>query len=151
MRVIKGKSHTFRINFGTRSAGNLIKYRYLDSQGLALTSFTDLGLYEVKKGDSTSEGTGNSLLVTILNDENIKAIHSWDTVRLRHIVEEISVEDDFIANSETIKKFLTGRWRIVNNQMIVYDTDKVTPLYTFDLKDESGTGTETDPMERTPV
>ncbi len=44
-----------------------------------------------------------------------------------------------------------GRWKIIGNQMIFYDTDGTTALYTFDLKDKSGTATETNVFERTGV
>lgn len=44
-----------------------------------------------------------------------------------------------------------GRWRIVNNQLIIYDSDGVTPLYTFDLFDKDGNPTQKDVTERVPV
>ena len=44
-----------------------------------------------------------------------------------------------------------GRWKIVGNQMIFYDSDGVTPLRTFDLKDENGQPTSTNPVERVPA
>jgi len=38
-----------------------------------------------------------------------------------------------------------------NNQMIIYDDDKVTPLITFDLKDYNGNATHENVYERDPV
>ncbi len=45
-------------------------------------------------------------------------------------------------------KMLTGRWKIVSNQMIFYDDDGTTPLLTFDLKDLSGVASMTNVFER---
>jgi hypothetical protein len=56
-----------------------------------------------------------------------------------------------LADVLILKKVETNRWNITGNQMIIYDTDAVTPLFTFDLKDSAGAPTETNPTERTPV
>lgn len=46
-----------------------------------------------------------------------------------------------------IKKLNEGRWKIVGNQLIIYDTDNVTPIKTFNLS-----GSSTTPYsERVPV
>jgi hypothetical protein len=54
-----------------------------------------------------------------------------------------------------LKKYEEGRWRIHisgpdANRMVLYDTDKVTPLLKFDLKDSGGAATFINPFERTP-
>jgi len=51
----------------------------------------------------------------------------------------------------TIHKIETGRWRITNNQFIIYDEDGTTPLLTFNLKDQLGDLTMENPFERTPA
>lgn len=45
-------------------------------------------------------------------------------------------------------KILSGRWKIVNNQMIFYDDDGVTPLLTFDLYNSAGTPSMINVFER---
>ena len=45
----------------------------------------------------------------------------------------------------------TGRWKIVGNQMVIYESDGTTVLKAFDLKDSAGNPTETEPFERVPV
>ena len=49
-----------------------------------------------------------------------------------------------------IRQILTGKWEIVNNQLIMYDTDGSTALYTFDLT-RDGTPSEFNPDLRSPV
>ncbi len=44
-----------------------------------------------------------------------------------------------------------GKWKITGNQMIFYGKDGTTPIYTFDLKNKSGTPTERNVFERTEV
>ena len=48
---------------------------------------------------------------------------------------------------------LTGRWKIIDYQMIFYDTDGVTPLNTYDLFDDDGNPTNIgdEVWERVPV
>ena len=54
------------------------------------------------------------------------------------------------ANITKILKVLTGKWEITNNQLIMYDTDGTTALYTFNLT-QDGTATEFNPDKRTPA
>lgn len=44
-----------------------------------------------------------------------------------------------------------GRWRILNNQFIVFAADNTTPILRFNLLDASGNPTETNPFERFPT
>ena len=50
-----------------------------------------------------------------------------------------------------IKKVQLNRWRILNNQLLIYDNDGVTVLYTFNLKDSSGNPAEANVYERVPT
>lgn len=64
------------------------------------------------------------------------------------------VEFDFytiLGLATIIKKIESNKWKIDNNQMIFYDDDNTTVLYTFDLKDANGNGTERNVFERVPV
>ncbi len=68
-------------------------------------------------------------------------------------IDAIKAKTDTINWPEVVAllKIETNRWKIVSNQFIIYDDDKVTPLYTFDLKDNLGQATEDSPKERTPA
>jgi len=50
-----------------------------------------------------------------------------------------------------LKKIQTNRWKIVNNQFIIYDDDGSTPIYTFSLKNQAGDPTMETPYERVPT
>jgi len=50
------------------------------------------------------------------------------------IVRDVATQTDLAI----VKTVETGRWQIVNNQMIFYDDDGTTQLLVFDLFDESG-------------
>lgn len=58
--------------------------------------------------------------------------------------------DASAANQDTIIQILTGKWEVVGNQLIMYDSDGSTPIYTFDLT-QDGVPTEFNPDLRTPV
>lgn len=47
-----------------------------------------------------------------------------------------------------ILKIEKGNWKIAGNQMLFYDTDGSTPIYTFDLKNKAGSPTEIDVFKR---
>jgi len=55
-----------------------------------------------------------------------------------------------------LKKYEIGRWKIHvtgtdANRLVLYDTDNVTALLKFDLKDSGGSATFINPFERLPV
>jgi len=50
-----------------------------------------------------------------------------------------------------MRKIHTNRWKIENNQLIIYDDDGVTPLLKFNLKDKLGRPTEINVWEREPT
>lgn len=54
------------------------------------------------------------------------------------------------AKQDTLIQILTGKWEVVGNQFIIYDSDGVTPLYTYNLT-QDGVPTEFNPDLRTPV
>lgn len=86
-------------------------------------------------------------------DENIRSIDI--------VVDAIKAVTDNLPDSGAlttisnnilqVKKINEGRWKMINNQFIIYDDDDVTPLLTFDMKNALGIGVMTDPVERTPV
>ena len=63
------------------------------------------------------------------------------------IVLNVPTFDEFDA----VRKIQTGRWKILNNQMIFYDDDATTPILTFDLFNSSGEPASDNVFERNPV
>ncbi len=55
------------------------------------------------------------------------------------------------TDSENLLKVQKNKWAILNNQMIIYEDDGTTALFTFDLKDKSGTSSEVEVFSRTPT
>ena len=60
-----------------------------------------------------------------------------------------------LAVVNLLKKYEEGRWKIHisgpdANRLVLYDTDDVTPLLKFDLKDSGGAATFINPFERVP-
>jgi hypothetical protein len=49
-----------------------------------------------------------------------------------------------------IKQIESGRWKIIDNQMIFYEENGTTPLLVFDLKDNSGVPNSVNVFERIP-
>jgi len=54
-------------------------------------------------------------------------------------------------STDLILKILKNKWKIEGNQLKIYDNDKTTVLYTFDLKDSAGSASSTDVFERGPA
>lgn len=55
------------------------------------------------------------------------------------------------AAAAIIKKIQNNRWKVVSNQLIIYDDDKTTPYLTFNLFDDTGAPTMTKIFERVPT
>ena len=52
---------------------------------------------------------------------------------------------------DTLELVSSGRWRILNNQFIVFAADNSTPILKFNLTDSSGNPTDTNPFQRFPT
>ena len=76
-----------------------------------------------------------------------------DTIPKTAIVGEDLVVRDFAkqVDLEIVKKIETGRWKIVGNQMLFFDTDGTTVLLTYNLLDDAGFPTMASVFERVPV
>ena len=114
-----------------------------DASMTVFTNMTHCYYYDFTSTSSTTYDTDNDYAFTVdgttsLNDIDRYQFGTNDNENLR---------DDIIV----IKKIETGRWRILNNQMLFYDEDGTTVLYTFDLKDSGGSPTEQNVYERDPV
>ena len=71
-----------------------------------------------------------------------------ETVSVFRVIDKL----DLIHNKvDMIKKIESGRWKILNKQLLIYDDDNTTVLLTFDLKDKFGNPAETNVFERDPV
>lgn len=75
------------------------------------------------------------------------------------LVESFAAEVDAVSSSQTaiqtavtiVRKIQANRWKVVSNQLVVYDDNGTTPLYTFNLLDDTGAPTMTRIFERVPV
>lgn len=76
----------------------------------------------------------------VTDDDGINALFREDII-VGYLYDDI----------EILKKIETGRWKIVNNQMVFYDEDGETPLLTFNLLDDNSNPTMVKPYERVPV
>lgn len=56
-----------------------------------------------------------------------------------------------VSQLNTLEAVAIGRWRVANNQLILYELDGTTPLVTFDLFDDSGDPSMTRIFERVPA
>ena len=74
------------------------------------------------------------------------------------IVDAIKLKTDLIPASPasettltTVKKVLVNKWKLLSNQLIIYDDDGATPLYTFNLVDSGGNPAMENVYQRTPA
>ena len=58
---------------------------------------------------------------------------------------------DISTRVDFIRKVEGNKWKILNNQFIIYDIDGITELKKFDLKSKTGQPTEQNVYERVPV
>jgi len=99
-------------------------------------------------GTITVTGTGyvyNNALGTVVYDETVPTQLSNVASDINSLSSNLTL---VAADVTTLKKIESGSWRILNNQMIFYDTNGTTPLFTFDLFDENGNPTSTNVFRR---
>lgn len=70
-------------------------------------------------------------------DDGVREWVGGEDLRVIDFADE-STLTGIASDVELLKKIETGRWQIVNNQMIFYDTDDTTPILVFDLFDLQG-------------
>jgi len=75
--------------------------------------------------------TGITLDTTGLVSSGMVSDEVWNELLSSHITSGTAGEALAL-----MKKIETGRWKILNNQLIIYDDDGITPLKTFDLSGE---------------
>jgi len=102
-------------------------------------------VYTVKGGNLVAVDANGVAMDVIEPSTNVTAMVAQSSSAT------ISVADDIRDDLAFIRKIDQGRWAIQSNQMVFYDTDRITPLITFDLKDADGNPTEVNPTERVPV
>jgi len=109
-----------------------------------------------------ASGAAPSSSATISNIDQIKSDQTIIKNDISTINSNVGSIDTSIGGIESdvgsmipdlafIKQIEQGRWKIVNNQMIFYGANGVTPIRTFNLKDRKGEPTELSPYERVPV
>jgi len=141
LEIINGYSITFEDGqYSVRLAGSNnnffdVENGILNQNQVQVISTNSAGLQIVTQGSGVTE-----------QDKLDIADRVWDEPRSSHT--SSGTFGEALANILKVEK---GRWKIVNNQMIIYDEDGTTPLYTFNLKDSDGQPTEENVMERAPV
>ena len=110
--------------------------------------------FAARTGLTTCSVSGGNLVAVDINEDTMFPIEPSTnvTVQLAQSSSPTLIDaSDIRTDLAYIKQIEQGRWKILDNQMIFYDSDGVTPIRTFDLKDKSGIPTATNVYERVPV
>jgi hypothetical protein len=146
MQILVDKATTFLCNLGKTRTSWDVSYRILNSSLAEISTWTSSCVSEIGNG---YYGVAITLSSASVGYIEWKAEKSGETDI--YLVEEFICVEDYISKIASILKIETGKWKILSNQFIIYDTNGTTPLYTFNLKDSSGNPTETNVYERDPV
>lgn len=140
MQILNGLSFTFTASFGGSRTGKTVTATILDTSGNVVSGgFTISSVIELGSGYyGINISFVNSFAGFIKWNDTTDGIIVYDTIN--------SVPN----NSESLRKIETNRWVISNNQLIIYDDDKVTPIYTWNLL-LNGVANGDTPNERTPA
>lgn len=121
----RNRDGVYTLGWNTASLTDEVYFYYIESKGLAI----EHGI--------------------ILNNPLISRICDSIAVQssLLGLQSELTITKMAVLN---LQKIQTGRWKLQNNQLVIYDSDGVTPLLNFDLKDENGEATMQNVFERVP-
>lgn len=126
--------------FGPSRTGRTVTVSILDSDGdVVVSGFTISSVLELGSGYYG---------VQITFSEDFVGYVQWDDAD-----DGLTIFDTILVlpdNSEILRKIETNRWKISSNQLIVYDDDGTTPLYTWNLFDDGVPNGDT-PNERVPA
>lgn len=141
--ILKNVQTTFTASFGFSRIGKTVTVTVLDSSGVLLGSGWSAGSV-VELSDGTY---GCAITFSETFTGYVKFSNTTDGLET-YI--PIAVVDDYVTDVAVLKKIETNRWKIASNQLVIYDDDAVTPLYTFNLLKE-GAANGAEPDERVPV
>lgn len=146
MQVLKGRNQTFLAKFGQSQTGYTVSYQILNADGSVNQAYTTSGVVELGFGEYGIDISFSTTFTGFIRWRAVKA--SLPTL---YASEEFVVLNDFVTDIINILKVETGKWKIINNQMIFYDTDGTTVLYTYNLYDSVGAPSSSEIFERRPV
>lgn len=140
MQILNGVTFSFTASFGASRTGKTVTATILDSGGNIVSGgFTVSAVLELGSGYYG---------ITIISTNAFVGFIKWNDV-----TDGIIIYDTIISvpnNSENLRKIETNRWLVSNNQLIIYDDDKLTPLYTWNLFLNSSPNGDS-PNERVPA
>jgi len=150
--VADGLTPVTNLSLATADEAELLKSNTTATASIAANAFGAItnadGWYwlTLSAGNVDTEG----LLTICINDDDL-ILPLWG----HFMVMSVSAFDalfgaagsGYIGDITTIKQVLTGNWAIINNQLIMYDTDGTTALYTFNLT-QGGTASSFNPDKR---
>lgn len=114
------------------------------------TALTDIDLDHLTKTATSIPAVTAGTFIDQIRDDGTavfdRTTDSLQALRDRGDAAWIS-GDATLANQTRLLQILTGKWEITGNQLIMYDSDGTTALYTFNLT-QDGIGTEYNPDKR---
>lgn len=140
MQTLVGLQSTATSSFGAARSGKTVTATILDISGNVVNSgFTIGSVIELSRGYYG---------VAITFSAPFTGYIKWDNT-----TDDIILYDVLICaanDSESLRKIETNRWLIFDNQLIIYDDDGTTPLYTWNLFNNN-VPDGSSPNERVPV
>lgn len=140
MEIKSGVPTTLTASYGASRTGKTVSVAVLDTGGNVVGSGFTLGsVIELGRGYYGVEITFSSPFVGYI---------AWDNSD-----DDIILYDSVLVlnnDSESLRKIETNRWKILDNQFIIYDDDGTTVLYTWNLF-LNGVANGDFPNERVPV
>lgn len=127
------------------------------SSSMSEVSSSNLQTYDMMLVLSQSIETISGSDPNVIAETLLNAYVDGDTVKdtLNNIdnkvISILTGSEQLIEECYKLLKIQQGRWKIENNQMIIYDEDNQTPLFKFNLYDENGNPTSTSVFERIPI
>lgn len=147
------RGHSGAIKIINKSGASKVAIDFLSGR-IIIDSTVTAGTFYLRGVAEISEdnSTGTTVYSAPLTNPATVADQVWDEAMVEHILAGSfgKAEGSVFTDVELIKKIESGRWKIINNQMIFYDDDDLTPLITFNLFDKAGQPAEDDVYERDP-
>ena len=142
-RIVSGSESEILSTQAMSQEGSTGVWRYIwDSPTISADQY----IVEYSSSDGSINAVTNEDLVIqteVSIDNSAIADAVWDEVTSGH-----TQVGSFGELMYILKQIETGNWEVVNDQMIFYDSDGTTPLYTFDLSFQNPSHPTQEPYKR---
>lgn len=150
-----GSSYTTALGTFAHGGDGIYKYQFTNAEVQTSVGEKNLWLRYKKAGFKTRVVEVDLRFVAVdslaTNSVDANALKADAVTEIQAGLATAAAQTTLQTTANDLHKVAFGRWKIIGTQLILYDVDGVTPIVTFNLKDDLGAASNIRIFERVPV